>query len=97
MDTHVDFSRGDQYPAIVWRNTPGYEASIELSRWLTVLCAFTFFAFFGFAEEARRNYSSAVRTFARSVGLSSTVTGSLGSSFFNTMGYVQMLIDFAIV
>jgi pheromone a factor receptor len=90
-DTHADFSRVDEYPSLIWRNVPGMEGSIELSRWLNVLCAFTFFAFFGFAEEARRNYGSAAKSLARSVGI--TYTGSFGSSMFNSSGYVQFSIS----
>lgn len=32
---------------------------LELSRWLLVVCALVFFSFFGFAEEARKNYRAA--------------------------------------
>ena len=90
-DTHADFSRVDQYPSIVWRYAPnGTEASLELARWLTVLCAFTFFAFFGFAEEARRHYQTAVQSVAKHVGVSST--GTFGSTLFSSSGYVLFFI-----
>jgi pheromone a factor receptor len=85
-DTHADFSRVDQIPAIVWRAIPGMEPTFELSRWLTVFCAFMFFFFFGFAEEARKNYHTVVQSFAKRVGL--PTTGYFGSSFFNSSGYV---------
>jgi pheromone a factor receptor len=84
-DTHADFSRVDEIPAIIWRNSPnGLGTALELSRWLAVLCAFTFFAFFGFAEEARKNYYSAAQSIAKRVGISST--SSFGSTLFGSSG-----------
>lgn len=56
-DTHFDYGRIDQVPALIWVNTVG--PSIELGRWLCVFSAFIFFALFGFASEARRHYSLA--------------------------------------
>ena len=41
---------------------------LELYRWSSVLCAFIFFAFFGFAEEARKNYRLLASTIAKSLG-----------------------------
>lgn len=83
-DTHADFSRVGQIPAVVWRYNSTSEGTIELDRWLNVLNAFTFFLFFGFAEEARNNYSSAAQSFAKRVGI--TYTGSFATSFFNSSG-----------
>lgn len=89
-DTHADFSRVDEVPAIIWRNSPnGLGTALELSRWLEVLSAFTFFAFFGFAEEARKNYQTAAQSIAKRVGISST--SSFGSTLFGSSGYVQTL------
>lgn len=91
-DTHFDFSRVDQIPAAFWRDSmPGVEASVELSRWLNIVNAFTFFVFFGFAEEARNNYSGAVQSLAKRVGV--TYTGSLGSSFFNPSGSKSAMVS----
>jgi pheromone a factor receptor len=87
-DTHFDFSYVGQDPTSVWRNGD-QEAILEISRWQVILCAFTFFGFFGFAEEARRYYAIAAQSITKRVGI--TYTGSLGSSFFNSSGYVQML------
>ncbi|KAF9477444.1 pheromone B alpha 1 receptor [Pholiota conissans] len=69
-DTHADFSRVDQIPALLWRLTRNGEVSIELTRWLVIICAFIFFGFFGFADEAKKNYRSAFETVAKRVGLS---------------------------
>ena len=55
-DVHYGFSRVDQYPAFLWRAIPALAVPIELSRWTVPAIAFIFFAYFGFAEEARRHY-----------------------------------------
>ncbi|KAF5378593.1 hypothetical protein D9615_007162 [Tricholomella constricta] len=82
-DTHLGFSRVDQVPAIVWRNQPGWERALEMTRFFVILCAFIFFAFFGFAEEARKNYRTAVQSVAKRVGVS---TGSSGFGLFSSTG-----------
>ncbi|KAI0059686.1 STE3-domain-containing protein [Artomyces pyxidatus] len=53
---HADFSRVDQIPAVYWKATSESVATIELSRWSNVLSAFVFFALFGLAQEAQKNY-----------------------------------------
>jgi len=55
-DTHFDYSRVDQFPAVIWRNVGYIAMMLEFTRWVTPLCAYVFFGFFGFAEEARKNY-----------------------------------------
>ncbi|KAG5651335.1 hypothetical protein H0H81_009043, partial [Sphagnurus paluster] len=71
-DTHYDYSRVEQYPAIIWRNgnRPRIIA-MELSRWVIPLCALVFFSFFGFAEEAKRNYRAAFQRIINTLGFSS--------------------------
>nr|WCD39441.1 Ste3-4 [Ganoderma boninense] len=59
-DTHFGYSRVDQWPAVLWKAQPNAIVTFALTRWLTVLCAFVFFAFFGFADEARRHYHKVV-------------------------------------
>ncbi|KAM5538798.1 hypothetical protein V8D89_007520 [Ganoderma adspersum] len=59
-DTHFGYSRVDQWAAVLWKAQPNSTVIFALTRWLTVLCAFIFFGFFGFADEARRNYAKAV-------------------------------------
>ena len=55
-DTHSDYSQIDQYPSLLWRAEQDVQLALELNRWLTIVSAFLFFAFFGFAEEARKHY-----------------------------------------
>jgi len=55
-NAHYDFSRVDQYAAILWTSDPSLAVPLQLSRWIIPSCAFIFFAFFGFAEEARKRY-----------------------------------------
>jgi pheromone a factor receptor len=79
-DTHSNFSRVIEYPAIIWTNLPYLLTAFELYRWLLVFCAFLFFGFFGFADEARKNYRRAFDSVAKSVGISTTSSG-LTSTF----------------
>jgi hypothetical protein len=57
-DTHFDYGRVEQFPAVLWRNGSLEETQLELTRWLVPFCAFIFFAFFGFSEDARKRYTS---------------------------------------
>ncbi|KAJ7238654.1 hypothetical protein C8J57DRAFT_1246354 [Mycena rebaudengoi] len=41
---------------------------MELTRWTALSCALVFFAFFGFAVEARKNYRTAFWAVAKCVG-----------------------------
>ncbi|KAJ7164153.1 STE3-domain-containing protein [Mycena filopes] len=76
-DTHSNFSRVVSVPGIFWRSDVWTVASLEVTRWATVGCALLFFGWFGFADEAMKNYRSAFVSVARRVGIS---TGSMGSS-----------------
>lgn len=58
-DTHYQYSFVGQLPSFVWRADPVLQAVEEINRWIIVTAALFFFAFFGFAEEARRNYRKA--------------------------------------
>lgn len=58
-DIHFDFYLIDAVPAEEWRSIPIAATVLELNRWSVIICALIFFAFFGFAEEARKNYRSA--------------------------------------
>ena len=53
---HNHYSEVDQFPAIIWKNNQQMAVNLEMFRWLLVACAFNFFAFFGFAEEALQHY-----------------------------------------
>lgn len=61
-DTHYNFSRVLLITSVVWRESKLLEVSIEFGRWSAPFCAFAFFAFFGFAEESRKNYKKAIMT-----------------------------------
>ncbi|KAF9647221.1 pheromone receptor, partial [Thelephora ganbajun] len=67
-DTHWGYSRVFQFPRILLELKPGVIYSLESTRWAAVFCAFVFFGFFGFADEAKKNYRL----------LASTVTKRLG-------------------
>ncbi|KAJ7902933.1 fungal pheromone STE3G-protein-coupled receptor, partial [Mycena leptocephala] len=58
-DTHFMFSRVESIPALFWRGSPLLVTALEFTRWTAPLTALVFFAFFGFAVEARKNYASA--------------------------------------
>ncbi|KAL1671814.1 mating pheromone receptor Bbr2 [Schizophyllum commune] len=66
-DTHYDFGRVEQVPSIIWRSDATYRSSVELTRWLPVVCAFLFFALFGFANEAKKFYSEKYAVVAKKV------------------------------
>ncbi|KIK69499.1 hypothetical protein GYMLUDRAFT_507936 [Collybiopsis luxurians FD-317 M1] len=84
-DTHSFFSRVVQYPSVIWHLNKGTAISLETSRWFVVFCSVVFFAYFGFADEARKNYRAAFGSMARRVGWS-TGSGSFGSSLWSSTG-----------
>lgn len=59
-ETHYNFSRVRLIPAVLWNTNHWSVIGIQFSRWSGPFCAFVFFAFFGFAAEARKNYRSAI-------------------------------------
>jgi hypothetical protein len=67
-DAHFNYSAVDLIPAFEWRSTFTSEISLELSRWSLVFCAFLFFGFFGFADEARKRYRLAFWAVAKPFG-----------------------------
>ncbi|OAX32933.1 Rcb3.42 [Rhizopogon vinicolor AM-OR11-026] len=67
-DAHFNYSHIGQYPSVIWRLNPLTVISTELTRWSLVFCAFSFFAFFGFADEARKNYRKAFWAIAKRFG-----------------------------
>ncbi|KAI9509914.1 STE3-domain-containing protein [Russula earlei] len=68
-DTHSNYSRVIQIAAFIWKNDPNF-AGLELYRWLLVACAFVFFAFFGFADEARQHYRLVYVSLVSRIGFS---------------------------
>ncbi|KAJ6589756.1 pheromone A receptor-domain-containing protein [Mycena capillaripes] len=92
-DTHSNFSRVQQIPGVFWRADVYSVASLETTRWVTVACAFLFFGYFGFADEAIKNYRSAFHSVAKRVGYSHasmSSSGTLTSSTGANSKYPQM-------
>jgi pheromone A receptor len=67
--THAHYYVVGQVPSFMWRADPIVETSLELERWIIVISAFLFFAFFGFAEEARSHYRKAYSFASSSLNL----------------------------
>ncbi|GJE89168.1 STE3-domain-containing protein [Phanerochaete sordida] len=67
-DTHYDFWRVLQIPAVFWRADAQAVAAYEMGRWVYPCAAFLFFGLFGFAEEARRHYRAAFWCIVRPFG-----------------------------
>ena len=62
-DTHFNFGRVRLFPAVLWNMNRWLAIGIQFNRWSGPFCAFIFFAFFGFAAEARKNYRTAFSKF----------------------------------
>ncbi|KAJ7749701.1 pheromone B alpha 1 receptor, partial [Mycena metata] len=77
-DTHSNFSRVATVPGLFWRADINTVASLETTRWVTVACALLFFGYFGFADEAIKNYRSAFSSVARRMGYSVATMSSSG-------------------
>ena len=74
---HSHYSEVNQIPSVVWKNNPSSTTDLEMFRWLLVACAFIFFAFFGFADDARQHYRLVYMSLARCLGYrTSTLRGS---------------------
>jgi len=70
--THKHYSKVIQVPASIWKNNPNSLLALEMFRWSLVLCAFLFFALFGFAKEARQNYRRLYTSIAGRIGYSTS-------------------------
>jgi pheromone a factor receptor len=77
-DMHSDYSEVNQIPSIVWENDPYLAVGLGIFRWSLVACAFIFFGFFGFADEARQHYRHVYTSIASRIGFSTST--SRGSS-----------------
>jgi len=90
-DTHFNYSAVEQFPSFEWRSVPAVADGLELTRWFDVLAAFSFFAFFGFAEEARKHYRLAYSFASSRLGLaefgSSRATASSPHSTSSSFGH----------
>jgi pheromone a factor receptor len=71
--THRHYSDIIQIPASEWKNGPD-AIWLEMFRWVIVACAFVFFAFFGFGDEAYKHYHLAYTSISRRIGYSSSGT-----------------------
>lgn len=58
-ETHFNFSRVRLVPAVLWTMNRWFVIGVQFNRWSGPFCALIFFAFFGFAAEARKNYRTA--------------------------------------
>ncbi|KAF5342954.1 hypothetical protein D9758_014948 [Tetrapyrgos nigripes] len=85
-DTHFGFSRVDNIPSLIWRSDKRLETPLEITRWSPVICAIIFFGYFGFADEARKNYKAFYGTVTKKLGISTAGSesklGSIGSRSF---------------
>lgn len=74
---HSHYSSVLQVAAFEWKNDPAFVSGLELYRWSLIFCSFIFFAFFGFADEARQHYRRVYTTLASRIGYSTfTLQGS---------------------
>ncbi len=70
---HSNYSEVNQVPGVTWKNDPKIANLLEMYRWSLVACAFIFFAFFGFAVEAREQYYRLYKSLTRRISTSSSV------------------------
>ncbi|KAF8468722.1 pheromone receptor [Russula ochroleuca] len=76
--THSHYSDVVQVAGFIWKNDPNLAGGLEIFRWSLVACAFIFFAFFGFGDEARQHYRCVYTSITSRIGYStSTLHGSL--------------------
>ena len=74
---HSDYSEVNEFPSAIWKENSTLGIGLELFRWSLVACAFVFFAFFGFADDARQHYRLVYIWLARRLGYpTSTLRGS---------------------
>ncbi|KAK7046032.1 a-factor receptor [Paramarasmius palmivorus] len=81
--------RVDKVPSFLWHFNDLAALSIELTRWFPIICSLVFFGFFGFADEARKNYRAAYSTVTKHVGISTTgtLTGTFTGSGTKSKGF----------
>ena len=82
-DTHSDWYTIDTYPAFLLRSKSSAIVVLELTRWSLVLCAFVFFAFFGFADEARKQYRRVFLTIEKGLGFNRWRKGISEKMYFS--------------
>lgn len=77
-DTHSGYSRVFQFPRVLYSQSQSRVVGLEITRWGAVLAAFAFFAFFGFADEARKNYRLFASTITKRFGFTSFTESTAG-------------------
>jgi pheromone a factor receptor len=77
--THHNYNVIVQVPSSIWQSTTVERFSVEC-RWFYILCAYSFFAFFGFADEARQHYRLAYKSLVTRAGFSTSSLKLYGSS-----------------
>ncbi|KAJ3808709.1 pheromone receptor [Lentinula aff. lateritia] len=92
-DTHFDFAFVQLVPAVIWRSSFRTYTSIQITRWLPVVCAYVFFALFGFAEEALKNYRRAFWFFAGRFGFHPVSHGRKGKGALSTLKSLKLKSD----
>lgn len=81
-DTHSGYSRVFQVPRVLLNQSPSLVISFEITRWAAVICAFVFFGYFGFADEAIKNYRLLATTVTKRFGYTTfTETKSMTDSY----------------
>ena len=81
-NVHYNFSRVDLVPSIFWRGDPAFQTSVEMTRWLYPAAALLFFALFGFASEAQKNYKRVFKWIKKCLGFNpSSTEGSSASEY----------------
>lgn len=68
-DVHFNFGFVQQIPAAVWKQNHRFLVAVEMGRWIYPCSAMLFFALFGFADEAQRNYAHAYWWIAKFFGI----------------------------
>ena len=71
---HYNFSRVGFVPSIICRSIPAFNTSVQLTRWLFPVSAFLFFALFGFASEAQKQYRTLFRRCHKALERKSTTS-----------------------
>ena len=91
--THFNFSHVNLISTLTWRNDPYFLVSVELTRWLPVVCAFLFFVLFGFASEARKQYSRIFGGIMKRFGIRPFAASAKGSTKILIPGYIFYVVQ----
>ena len=82
---HWGYSRVFQFPRVELEKNPLAIYLLETTRWAAVVCAFVFFGFFGFADEAKKNYRLLASTVTKRLGYTTfTESATISDSYVNS-------------